>query len=91
MALAVHYIALTVIGVSIVGSASVIVSTVYRAKYKTIGERFPLYLSTIDLLWSCSHSVDHVFFIMNGGHAVGCHRVATVFGLFRGFSLANLH
>ncbi|KAJ3116682.1 hypothetical protein HDU96_009033 [Phlyctochytrium bullatum] len=64
---ALHGVALLAIGASIIGSSMVIFSTIYRSRYGTIGERFPLYVSIIDFLWSISHSVDHILMIVNKG------------------------
>ncbi|KAJ3410993.1 hypothetical protein HDV05_002937 [Chytridiales sp. JEL 0842] len=82
---ALHSVALVFIGASMLGSLYMIIKTVYRGKYTTIGERFPLYLSCLDLLWSISHTIDHSWYLATGGQsppAQACAAMGGVLGLF---------
>ncbi|KAJ3410995.1 hypothetical protein HDV05_002939 [Chytridiales sp. JEL 0842] len=82
---ALHIVALVFIGCSLFGSLYMIVRTIQKGKYTTIGERFPLYLSFLSLFWSIAHTIDHSWMI----HAAGanpppaaCSALGATLGLF---------
>ncbi|KAJ3106978.1 hypothetical protein HDU97_005259 [Phlyctochytrium planicorne] len=81
-----HAIALVCISMSIIGSLLVIAYTIHKGQYQTICERFPLYVSILNFMWSVSHSVDHGLMIVNGGKSPSrgvCVGFAAVIGALR--------
>ncbi|KAJ3321649.1 hypothetical protein HDU76_014054 [Blyttiomyces sp. JEL0837] len=82
---ALHFVALFFIALSIMGSIYIIVRTIMEGKYGTIGERFPLYLAGLDLLWSLSHTIDHVWMIAAQGANppdAACSALGAILALF---------
>ncbi|KAJ3410994.1 hypothetical protein HDV05_002938 [Chytridiales sp. JEL 0842] len=82
---ALHGVALFFIGCSALGSLYMIVRTIQKGKYTTIGERFPLYLAVLDLLWSLAHSIDHSWMVVTAGAnppPAACSALGATLGLF---------
>ncbi|KAJ3345071.1 hypothetical protein HDU83_004438 [Entophlyctis luteolus] len=63
---ALHGIALACLGLSLFGSSYIVARTVQKRKFKTIGERFPLYLAGLNIWWSISHFTDHLVSLILG-------------------------
>ncbi|KAJ3205929.1 hypothetical protein HDU67_008558 [Dinochytrium kinnereticum] len=62
-----HAVALAAIGMSMVGSLYIVIATIVKGKYTTIGERFPMYVAVLDFLWSVIHSIDHIYMMVAAG------------------------
>ncbi|KAJ3209674.1 hypothetical protein HDU67_006004 [Dinochytrium kinnereticum] len=91
--LVVHYAALGVIGVSVVGSTLVILSTIYRGKYKTIGDKLSMIMLlnimaasmflTVYRGWALSYGKgDWILFVLTFGAPVIHTSIGWVVGTF---------
>ncbi|KAI9105331.1 hypothetical protein DFS34DRAFT_4594 [Phlyctochytrium arcticum] len=82
---AVHGISLFLIALSLFGSIFIIVYGIATRRYKTIGERFPLYTGGLAIMWSLVHSIDHSYMWIKHGETPGeqtCQALGALLGTF---------
>ncbi|TPX66841.1 hypothetical protein SpCBS45565_g04165 [Spizellomyces sp. 'palustris'] len=87
---AIHGIALVLIFLSLFGSLFMLVYGIATKRYKTIGERFPLYTALLAICWSVSHSFDHSYMWLKDGVPPALPACRTLGALMGGFLLAEI-
>ncbi|KAI9228230.1 MAG: hypothetical protein DHS80DRAFT_23473 [Piptocephalis tieghemiana] len=82
--LRVHSIALTILTASFLCGVLLVTSIIHKKRYKSPGQRFPLYLAITDILASGIHLVDHAYNLVH--LSVPSPGVCTAIGAFFQFS-----
>ncbi|ORY49797.1 hypothetical protein BCR33DRAFT_713409 [Rhizoclosmatium globosum] len=87
---ALHGAALVVIYSSILGAGWMFYDSIKTKKYETLSGRFPMYMAALNFCWSVSHSVDHLWMILEKGDSPPDSACKVLGGLLSVFMMAEL-